>query len=239
MQIFLKGIFSGQYSLEVEVSDTYDIVVEKLIKAVDDDSKRSKNVNPLITTNPLIFFDIGEKKKEFKEGMKLENIKVSKETEGIFNDNMNPKIAKLRPIDPSWASGMDSAKKEEYDELERNIRINKQRIGAHMLDLTGDMGYVISQRQKEELERQNEELERQIQELQSQIKRKQVELHRVREQGRAAGLPVSSVQTAPVFSGSRFKGGGGGKRKAKKNKTRRRKAKKTKRGRRSSRKSRH
>jgi hypothetical protein len=121
----------------------------------------------LITTNPLIFF--GDK--PFNEGMKLMDIEVQRDAIANFFDNWGEN-AELRPKNPTLVSGMDEAKTKEYEELKKQIEINKKKIGADVLNRAGEMGHVISQRQ-------NEELERQIEELQDQIERKRGELNQV------------------------------------------------------------
>lgn len=176
MQIYLRAQNGSTFDIEVESTDTYKDVVTKLNKVVDGESKKARlanerhHINPLITTNPKIFFP--EINKHFNEGMRLMDIGVQKDMVANFFDNWGEN-AELRPANSTWVSGMDEAKFEEYKELKKIIEINKKKIGADVLDRAGEMGHdVISQRQ-------NEELERQIKELQDQVERKQGELNQV------------------------------------------------------------
>lgn len=215
MQISLRALNGSTFDIEVESTDTYEDVVTKLTKVVDDESKKRHHINPLITTNPLIFF--GDK--PFNEGMKLMDIEVQREAIAKFADNWGEN-AELRPANSTWVSGMDEAKFEEYKELKKQIEINKKKIGADVLDRAGEMGHdVISQRQ-------NEELERQIEELQDQIERKRGELNQVEIKRK---IEAREREEAAKAMNDYYSGNwdaivglrGGGRRKGRKSKTKR------------------
>ena len=110
--------------------------------------KKRHHINPLITTNPIIFFP--GIPSHFIEGMRLMDIGVR---EGwpvwswsdaapcvwstapdafcaSFFEIIAGTSTELRPSDPTWVSGMDEAKTKEYEELKRKIEINKKKIEA-------------------------------------------------------------------------------------------------------------
>ena len=94
MQISLRAPNGSEFDIEVEGTDTYEDVVTKLNKVVDDESKKRHYINPLITTNPIIFFP--EINKQFNEGMKLMDINVKRDMIANFFDNRGIN-AELRP----------------------------------------------------------------------------------------------------------------------------------------------
>ena len=223
MQIYLRAQNGSTFDIEVESTDTYKDVVTKLNKVVDGESKKARlanerhHINPLITTNPKIFFP--EINKHFNEGMRLMDIGVQKDMVANFFDNWGEN-AELRPANSTWVSGMDEAKFEEYKELKKIIEINKKKIGADVLDRAGEMGHdVISQRQ-------NEELERQIEELQDQIERKRGELNQVEIKRK---IEAREREEAAKAMNDYYSGNwdaivglrGGGRRKGRKSKTKR------------------
>ena len=105
MIIYLKTRYGSTVTLEVEGTDTYDNVVNKINNKLD-------SKDPLITKNPIIIID----GKELLPGVICRDIGVHKESEGHITERISSDEYNIR-IPGEWTQNLNTGRFKLYNEF--------------------------------------------------------------------------------------------------------------------------